>query len=265
MNLSLSTSMSENDKQRQRLFDFLIDNIPGRERDAVTRAIYEVAEGDPHSYPVGMATLLIACARQMAHVPENVRSNVTELRTLAAQIIEFERDLIGKMTGHDVELMTVIRDTTQRMLANFREENAHVITAFKEQVASAQDSRKYLDWSFERVGKIYERLSPIVDASKQIAKDFKSLEGELKLHEESHRKALDAVATLEVIQQASATISQRTQTLIESLTGEARANWVTLGLFAGILLTAMFSQLPWWGAFLAFVVSVILLRWLSSL
>ena len=38
--------MNDKDDDKQGLLDFLTDNLFGRERDAVTRAFYEYAEGD---------------------------------------------------------------------------------------------------------------------------------------------------------------------------------------------------------------------------
>jgi hypothetical protein len=37
------------------ILDFLVSGLEGPQRDAVTRAFYEYAQGDPHSSPVGMA------------------------------------------------------------------------------------------------------------------------------------------------------------------------------------------------------------------
>jgi hypothetical protein len=39
-----------------------------------------------------MANLLIACARQLTRLPENVRSSVTELCELDDEITQFEHD-----------------------------------------------------------------------------------------------------------------------------------------------------------------------------
>src|ERR1700722_13969382 len=92
MNFKHSTSMSSP------LLDFLAHDLVGPERDAVTRAFYEYAQGDPHSHPVGMATLLIACARQMNTLPPAVQGNIEELRHLVKEVTQLEKDLLEKLT-----------------------------------------------------------------------------------------------------------------------------------------------------------------------
>jgi hypothetical protein len=44
---------------------------------------------------------------------------------------------------------------------------------------------------------------------------------------------------------------------------ESSANWITVGLLAGICLSAVFTLLPWWGGSLAFVAAIGLVQWLS--
>jgi len=82
------------------------------------------------------------------------------------------------------------------------------------------------------------------------------LRRDLKIHDESHRQMVECANTIEV------SVENVQQTVIRS-TKESRANWITLGLMVGIFLSAMFSQLPWWGALLAFAGIIGLLQWLS--
>jgi hypothetical protein len=56
---------------------------------------------------------------------------------------------------------------------------------------------------------------------------------------------------------------EKIQNTVMGSTKESRANWITLGLMVGIFLSALFSQLPWWGALLAFAGIIGLLQWLS--
>ena len=44
---------------------------------------------------------------------------------------------------------------------------------------------------------------------------------------------------------------QEDQFRFKKLTNEARADWITIGLLAGMILAAVLSQLPWWGALIA--------------
>src|ERR1700683_2602032 len=53
------------------------------------------------------------------------------------------------------------------------------------------------------------------------------------------------------------------QHTVMRLTKESRANWITVGLFVGIFLSALFSQLPWWVALFAFAGIIGMLQWLS--
>ena len=59
------------------------------------------------------------------------------------------------------------------------------------------------------------------------------------------------------------TIHQENHALVMRLGKESRANWITVGLLAGICLSAVFTMLPWWGGSLSFVVVVALIQWLS--
>ena len=92
--------MSEDEELKAGLLDFLTDNIFGRERDAVNRAFYEYAEGDPHSHPVALAAILIACARQMAGLPKKTRDSVKELAR-AHPVVVMDRFGLHKRNDHE--------------------------------------------------------------------------------------------------------------------------------------------------------------------
>ena len=69
---------------------------------------------------------------------------------------------------------------------------------------------------------------------------------------------------VECANKIEASVENVQQTVMHS-TKESRANWITIGLLVGIFHCAMFSELPWWGALIAFAVTIGLLQWLSCL
>lgn len=259
--------MSEEDEHKARLLDFLTDDIVGRDRDAVTRAFYEYAEGDPHSHPVGIAVLLIACARQMARLPENVRSGVTEFQALLDKLIEVDKDLGTKIANHQLqwkndlnraihEFMGGIHGHTSRAVSAFESENARAEAIWKQAVEQLGQTLKETD-------QVNRRLIPIADSARAIERDFSSLKVELELHKESHQKAIDAVESLKTIHQENQQQGRDTQALMKALTKEARANWITIGYLTGIFLAALFYRMPWWGTWGSFAAILGLLQWLS--
>ncbi len=120
--------MNEIDKIKDGLLDFLTDGVFGHERDAVTRAFYEYAQGDPNSYPVGMAVLLTACTRKIASLPQNLRDASAEFRELAKEVTRMQNDLLEKLSRSHAQV-----------IAGYKEESTRVITVFKDENARAGD------------------------------------------------------------------------------------------------------------------------------
>jgi hypothetical protein len=261
--------MSNPDDHKAALLDFLTDNIVGRERDAVTRAFYEYAEGDPHSHPVGMAVLLIACARQMARLPENVRSGVTEFQTLFDKLVQVDKDLAGKIAGQQLQWKNDLNSAIYQFAGSVQGQTSRAVAAFEEMNSRADEVWKLavqrLETAQEETAQAGRRLVPIADSARQIALDFSSLKVELELHKESHQRAIDAVESLKLVHQENQKQGYDTQAFIRSLTKEARANWTTMGYLTGIFLAALFYRMPWWGTWASFAGMLGLLQWLSRL
>jgi hypothetical protein len=220
------------------LLDFLTEGLHGKQRDAVTRAFYEYASGDTQSAPVGMAVLLTACARRMSQAPEELLSVITDFRKLLVEGREMEARIRER-----VEL------SNAGVIAAFRDEAHRATSALRETFQYAKDAG-------ESAKKTAQELRPVIVEVRKLADDVTLLRRDLKIHDESHRQMVECANTIEV------SVENVQQTVIHS-TKESRANWITLGLMVGIFLSALFSQLPWWGALLAFAGIIGLLQWLS--
>jgi hypothetical protein len=220
------------------LLDFLTEGLHGKQRDAVTQAFYEYASGDPKSAPVGMAVLLTACARRMSQAPEELRAASVDFKKLLAEGREMEARIRER-----VEL------SNAGVIAEFRDETRRASSALRETFQYAKDAG-------ESAKKTAQELRPVIVEVRKLADDVTLLRRDLKIHDESHRQMLECANTIEV------SVENVQQTVIHS-TKESRANWITLGLMVGIFLSALFSQLPWWGALLAFSGIIGLLQWLS--
>ena len=90
----------------------------------------------------------------------------------------------------------------------------------------------------------------------RIGVDLYLLKDDLKDNRESASRTAEAAEKIQ-------TIHQENQELVKRLGKESRANWITVGLLAGICLSAVFTMLPWWGGSLSFVVVIALIQWLS--
>jgi len=220
------------------LLDFLTDGLYGKQRDAVTQAFYEYASGDPKSAPVGMAVLLTACARRLAQAPEELRVVTAEFRKLLAEGREMEARIRER-----VEL------SNAGVTAAFRDESHRATSALRETSQYAKDAG-------ESAKKTAQELRPVIVEVRKLADDVTLLRRDLKIHDESHRQMVECANRIEAAE-------ERIQHTVMRSTKESRANWITLGLMIGVFLSALISQLPWWGALLAFAGIIGLLQWLS--
>src|ERR1700728_2640566 len=105
MNSNPSTSMNNDDG----LLDFLTDDLVGRERDAVTRAYYGYATGDPNSEPVGVAVLLTACMRKLAQVPEKLKAGTAEFQKAVEDARTLEKGLIDRVRRENSGVVSSVR------------------------------------------------------------------------------------------------------------------------------------------------------------
>jgi hypothetical protein len=259
--------MIEKDELKTALLDFLTDGLLGRERDAVTRTIYEYAEGDPRSHPIGMAVLLMACGRQMARVPEKVRSGTREFQGILDKLIEVDKELGAKIANHQFQWNNDLNRAIHEFMGGLQGETSRAVTALEFENGRAEASWKQaareLGQLLENADQANRRLIPIADSARAIERDFSSLKVELELHKESHQRALDAVDSLKTIHRENQQQGRDTQALMKALTKEARANWITMGYLTGIFLAALFYRMPWWGTWISFGLILGLLQWLS--
>jgi hypothetical protein len=264
MNFNLSTSMSEPDG----LLSFLTQDLPGPERDAVIRAFYEYAEGDPRSQPVGMAVLLTACARKMSTLPLVVRHQVGEMRHLVDEVTRLEKDLLEKLTSEHSLARSANKQEAAQLVEYLRTEISRGVNLFKGQQQGVQEAWNEVVKTFcetlTQGQKIHSELKPIVASAEKIERDFQSVQTELKLHDDSNQRTLAAVESLRTIHAENQKQAHETHALIRALSKEARANWLTAGYFAGLLLAVILPPPSWWwfDGLLIFA-SAGLLQWLS--
>lgn len=242
-----------NDVQKDGILDFLTDSIVGHERDAVTRAFYEYAQGDPHSYPVGMAVLLTACTRKMASLPRNLKDSSADFRGMAQEVTRMQEDLLEKLRASHAQVFASFKNESASVIAVFKDENARANDIWRQTV---QEIFRLLD-SAKTINK---ELSPVIASAKQIAQEVQSHQAGLRLQEESARQIVAGVEALKIVHQEAKATHKENQSLVSGLTNDARANWLTLGFLAGLLLAATFPHMPWWGDTLAFTGALILLQ-----
>jgi len=229
------------------LLNFLTDGLLGRERDAVTRAFYGYATGDPNSEPVGISVLLTACMRKLAQLPEKLQTGTVAYQKVLAEAREFEKGLSERVNRSSASVVAGFRDETARAKETWSETIEHLLRLLN----NASDINK--------------DLRPVIVSAKQIAQDFQALKGDLKLHEDSTKQIVEGVEAIKVIHEENRINHQENQALIKRLSKEARANWITIGLFGGIVLAAIFPQLPSWGPSLSIAATVGLIQGLSRL
>jgi hypothetical protein len=220
------------------LLDFLTDGLVGRERDAVTRAYYGYATGDPNSEPVGVAVLLTACMRKLAQVPERLKSGTAEFQTVVAEARALEKGLIERVNRENATVVSAVKDEMYR-----------AVTTWNETITRAMRLE-------EKAHAMTDELKPVVTSAQRIAQDFHELKGDLKVHAESGTKIVEGVEAIK-------TMHYEDQMRFRKLTTEARGDWITIGLLAGLILAAMLSQLPWWGALITFAGVIVSVQWLS--
>jgi hypothetical protein len=220
---------------------FLQGDSSGVKRDMIARCYYEVAQGDPTSGPVAFAVLLDACAEQFAQTPGKVREAIEHFRVLLVQADKLESKLRDR-----------VETSNDKVILSFKEETRRAHEAWRQTI-------NYSAFIKEEAQLLASGMKPIINSAEQIADDFRSIKGDLKLHHESTEKMLGGVEVLKVIHQEN-------QTLIQRLSKEARANWMTMGYFAGFLL-AMIVPPPssWWLDALLVFGPVALLQWFSRL
>ena len=221
-----------------RILTYLQGDSRGARRDLIARCYYEAAQGDPKSGPVVFAVLLDACAEQFAKTPQ----------ALVDATADFQR------------VMVKVADLERRVVERTDQNNAAVIAEFKDETRRASNALREIvslgNITIDRAKRIDEQLKPIERHLDRIGVDLYLHKDDLKNNRESANRTAEAADKIK-------TIHQGNQALVKRLGKEFRANWITLGLLAGICLYAICEMLPWWGGSLAFVAAIGLIQWLS--
>ena len=217
---------------------YLQGDSQGSRRDLIAHCYYDAAQGDPKSGPVVFAVLLDACAEQFAKTPQE----------------------LVKATADFQHVVTKATDLERRMIERTDQNNAAVVAEFKDETRRANDALREIvglgNITIDRGKRIDQQLKPIATHLERIGVDLYLLKDDLKDNRESARRTAEAADKIQ-------TLHQENQALVKRLGKESRANWITVGLLAGICLSAVFTLLPWWGGSLAFVAAIGLVQWLS--
>ena len=221
-----------------KVLTYLQGDSQGARRDLIAHCYYDAAQGDPKSGPVVFAVLLDACAEQFAKTPQE----------------------LVKATADFQQVVTKATDLERRMIERTDQNNAAVVAEFKDETRRANDTLREIvglgNITIDRGKRIDQQLKPIATHLERIGVDLYLLKDDLKDNRESARRTAEAADKIQ-------TLHQENQALVKRLGKESRANWITVGLLAGICLSAVFTLLPWWGGSLAFVAAIGLVQWLS--
>lgn len=218
---------------------YLQGDSQGPKRDLIARYYYQVAQGDPNSSPVAFAVLLNACAEQLARTPNDLAEAADRLRMLLSQAAEFERKLRDRVETSNASVIRSFMDETRRA----REAWQETIN----QAEYVRESAKQLAYDMEDV----------IASSKQMADDFRTLKGDLKLHHESTVKIAEGVAKVEKMHRDQ-------QDLMKYFIKQARYNWLTMGFLGGIIFDSIANEIPapHWLPLVVFAVGAGWLQWL---
>ena len=221
-----------------KVLTYLQGDSQGARRDLIAHCYYDAAQGDPKSGPVVFAVLLDACAEQFAKTPQE----------------------LVKATADFQQVVTKVTDLERRMIERTDRNNAAVVAEFKDETRRANDALREIvsmgNITIDRGKRIDQQLKPIATHLERIGVDLYLLKDDLKDNRESAKRTAEAAEKIQ-------TLHQENQALVKRLGKESRANWITVGLLAGICLSAVFTLLPWWGGSLAFVAAIGLVQWLS--
>lgn len=229
-----NTKHNENDG----LLDFLTDNLIGRERDAVTRAFFEYAQGNADSAPVGIALLLTACTRQVNRAPAEIRNVVTQMDKMVIETRALEQELMQQA----------------------RRSNEKVITEFKAETTRANDTLRetifFAEAANSKARQVEEGMKSILITMSRISDRLEKHEEELKLHKESVKNVAQAAEAIKVAQ-------EKMKELVSHLTDNASANWLTIGFLGGTLVIGTAAMFSPWAAATVFGLGMGLIQWLA--
>jgi hypothetical protein len=227
--------MSQDDE----LLNFIVDGLPGNQRDLVARSFYALGHGNPDSSPVQMTVMFTACTRKIAQIPAEIRGANVESRKQLAEAREIERQVIQRV------------DMSNSMVVSaFRDEAVRAKEALREAVIQA-DRTKY------QAEQMAKEMKPAIAATKEIGRDLTQLMGDLQKFDSSFQRMEKMIADI----QSSHVINSD---LFKHLTKEIRANWTTIGLGFGMVLeyALIESQAPPWSGLVFFALVTGLIQWL---
>jgi len=164
--------------------------------------------------------------RKLAQVPEKLKIGTAEFQKVVAEARSLEKGLIERVNRENTTVANAVKDEMYR-----------AVTTWNETITRAMRLE-------EKAHAITAELKPVVTSAQRIAQDFQELKGDLKVYAESATKIVEGVEAIK-------TMRREDQFHFKKLTNETRADWITIGLLAGLILAALLSQLPWWGALIA--------------
>jgi hypothetical protein len=227
--------MSQDDE----LLNFIVDGLPGKQRDIVARSFYALGHGDPDSAPVQMTVMFTACTRKIAQIPTEIRGANVESRKALAEARELERQVIQRVDM-----------SNSMVISAFRDEAVRTKEALRETVIQA-DRTKY------QAEQMAKEMKPAIAATKEIGRDLTQLRDDLRKFDSSFQRLEKMAEDMH----SGHTINVN---LFKHLTKEIRANWATIGLGFGIALeyALIESQAPPWSGLVFFALVAGITQWL---
>ena len=225
--------------QDDELLNFIVDGLPGKQRDLVARSFYALGHGDPDSAPVQMTVMFTASTRKIAQIPAEIRGASVQCRKQLAEARELERQVIQRLDmGNSMVIFA------------FRDEAVRTKEALRETVIQA-DRAKY------QAEQMAKEMKPAIAATKEIGRDLTQLRDDLRKFDGSFQRVEKMVEDIHI----SHTINTD---LFKHLTKEIRANWATIGLGFGMVLeySLIESQAPPWSGLVFFALVAGLTQWL---
>jgi hypothetical protein len=227
--------MSQDDE----LLNYIVDGLPGKDRDIVARSFYALGNGDPDSAPVQMTVMFTACTRKIAQIPAEIRGANIESRKQLAEARELERQVIQRVDM-----------SNSMVISAFRDEAVRTKEALRETVIQA-------DRTTYQAEQMAKEIKPAIAAAKEIGRDLILLRDDLRKFDSSFQRMEKMTADT----QSSHVINSD---LFKRLSKEIRATWTTIGLGFGMVLeyALIESEAPPWSGFVFFVLVAGLVQWL---
>ena len=225
--------------QDDELLNFIVDGLPGKQRDLVARSFYALGHGDPDSAPVQMTVMFTACTRKIAQIPAEIRGANVESRKALAEARELERQVIQRLDmGNSMVIFA------------FRDEAVRTKEALRETVIQA-DRTKY------QAAQMAMEMKPAIAGTKEIGRDLAKLRDDFRKFDSSFQ-------TVEKMAENMHSGHVINSDLFKHLTKEIRAGWATTGLGFGMVLECTLTELqaPLWSGLVFFTLVAGLTQWL---